>query len=188
MGIYHSILENNKRVVLCKLGTMNNMYYVRKDEAYIMRSFDSDSGLKILFMDVSLIWRFSWPDEDITVNYTNEQTFKESYKKIVDAVAKREIRTLTFNASFESKFSISNQHETNCNQQDKFELLGDRYADRTGFRSIFRCVGCDKLYAFSNIEIEQVIKPAILSLTDYPKDSLEKILQRINPYYTLPTN
>jgi hypothetical protein len=180
MRTYHTVKENKKVVVVCKLGTTENMYYVRREEAYMIRSFDADPRIKLLFMDLSVIWRFHWPDEDIALNYQNEETFKESYQKIVDAVAKRDPRSLIFNTSFNG---CSKDHEANCSEQDRFNLLGDRYSEISGSRTIFSCLSCNKLYAFSKTEIDQVIKPGVLSLTGYPKDFLEKVVQRINPYH-----
>ncbi len=184
MGNYHKVKVNNKLVIVCTLGTMENMYYIRRDEAYIVRAFDADPAIKLLLMDVSIIWRFRWPDEDIAIDYQNQNAFKESYQKIVDAVGKRNPRSLIFNildSSFHNGFS--NDHEANCIKQNRLKLLGDRYSAISGTRTIFSCLSCNKLYAFSQTEIELVIKPSILSLTEYPRDFLEKVVERIKPYH-----
>lgn len=184
MSTYHTVKENNKIVTICKLGTTENMYYVRLEEAYIIRSFDINKKMKLLFMDLRLIWRFRWPDEDIFISYQNEESFKESYQRIVKAVEKREPRHLIFkiNAELKSLETFSYAHENNCIDQSKLKLIGDRYCPSKGFRTIFSCLSCNELYAFSSKEIEEVIKPGILSLVDYSREFLEKVVEKIYPH------
>lgn len=177
MDVYHTVSQNNKKVVLCKLGTASNMQYVRREEAYIIRSFDIEPKLKFLFMDIRLIWRFRWPDEDVLINYTNNESFKQSYKNIVDAVGKRVIRSLAFTANFKQDYS----NDQECKEQGQFRVEGDRHSTNSGFRTVFSCLNCGKLSAFSKVEIENTVKPAILSLENYPKDFLEQVIERI--YY-----
>ena len=181
MGTYHIIKENSKSIVVCKLGTKEHMYYVRKEEALIICLFENDPTNKLMLMDESLIWRFRWPDEDVVIDYFDEEAFKESYEKIVNAISNRNPRCLSFKVKVEQ---FVYEHGGNCLSGEKLKLIGDRYSPISGFRTIFSCANCNKLCSFSKREVEQLIEPALLSLnaSDYPKSFLEKVVERIYPY------
>jgi hypothetical protein len=172
----HTISKQGKIYYQCKLGILDEMLYVRRQEAEFLEAFDSeyDANIPMLLADTSTVWRFPWPDEDVVISCDTERRKAVSYDKLIEAIAQRHERTLAFSADLNNP---SLEHRPGCYQRFSYKLIWERYCLKGG-RTIICCSSCEKLYSLSQTEVEQIIRPAILSLQLDPM-FLEKVALRI---------
>lgn len=177
MGEIHTIWHRGEIVNQCKLGVIDEMIYVRREEAEFLKDFDTgqEADIPYLLEEPLTVWRFPWPDEDVVINYETKRQIKESYDRLVEAINKREVRALGFEANVNIPKS---QHRANCNEFHHYHLVWERYT-QLGAKSIISCSKCGKMFSFSQAEVDQIITPAILSLADLDPKFLQEIVQRL---------
>lgn len=176
MGEIHTIWHKGEIVNQCKLGVIDEMIYVRRDEAEFLKDFDSGhyADIPYLLEDPLTVWRFPWPDEDVVISCETKRQIKESYDRLVEAINNREVRTLGFEASLNTPKS---QHQPNCSEFHHYQLVWERYT-QLGAKSIISCK-CGKMFSFSQAEIDQLVTPAILSLPDLDPKFLQELVKRL---------
>ena len=79
MGEIHTVMCGQEIIYSCKLGVMDHMGYVRREEAELLALFDAgeEADISELLLDFSTLWRFPWPEEDVEINYlVNYQPLK----------------------------------------------------------------------------------------------------------------
>lgn len=171
MGEHHTVIENNEVTYVCKLGTLSNMYYVRRDEASFLLPFDAkkDTDIAELLEDTDIIWRFPYPKEDV------ELSSNISYSKLVEAIDEREVRSFKFYAD---KAEILTSYHDKC--RGGIEIIGERYSQEGIGRTIFSCEGCKKLFSLSNAEVEKM-KAEIINSFEGSEAFIEQLAARIKP-------
>jgi hypothetical protein len=172
MGEYHTVIKKRKVVQVCKLGTMNNMGYVTKEEAELLAIYDVGKNTNIvkILTDWSTIWRFPWPDEDLNISYL--QNLEPIYNNLILQIPTRySPRRLYFNAELELQGH-------NCFSPE-FSIIGERHSPE-GRRTIVRCESCGKLFSLSKLNLA-LAKKAILSLNEPEPLFLLQVASRLKP-------
>lgn len=171
MGEYHTVIENNEVVSVCKLETLSNMYYVRRDEAKFLLPLDAgeDTDIAELLNDKSVIWRFPYPSEDLELNSAT------TYFKLIKVIDKRAVKTFKFYAD---KSEILTPYHERC--RSGIEIVGERFSMEGVGRTIFCCEGCNGLFSLSKLETEKV-KAEIINSFEGEQVFIELLASRIRP-------
>lgn len=177
MGEHHTVICDQQILVLCKLGTMDSMGYVRREEAELLAIFDAgeDADIPELLLDFSTLWRFPWPDEDVEISYLMD--LEPIHEELCENISERDcFRALDFSAELELT-------EHNC-ASTNFFIVGERHSAK-GRRTIIRCNKCQKPWSLSPLNLA-LSKRAILALPDEDPVFLLQVAARLkaNPDFS----
>lgn len=194
MGEYATRRKDGKLVTLCKLGTLDDWRYGRRQEAELLAETDAGAGTNISLALASseILWRFPWPDED-----------KNSSPR---AIGEREMfRTLPFPAipirglkhgEFVAGISLSSggysynlrlpcpatwkngRFKTTGRVERLFAIVGERYHDGHA-RTIFQCAWCETPFSVNQREAEAIRE--VLRQQESGDGWYFKVAERIRP-------
>lgn len=204
MGEY---LSDKSGQQVCKIGIMDNLRCIRRDELIWWEPFDGKNGTDVggLLGDTNSLYRFPFPDEDGQANAAgyfdwDEINDRREERTILITVTPEWLRqvdhgeryfamsptgSVGYNVNFWTPclYSADFALRHSQNVTDAYALInvyGERYDDQGRARTIFRCAWCDCPFSLNEEEIEFVRERA-------PEAIRDRLKARISDSQTIPS-